>query len=320
VNTPDRPLDEATRLDTLRALAVLDTPREERFDRLTRLTARLLRVPMAAIGFMDAQREWFKSGVGLVAREAPRSASFGAHAILAPDLLVVPDSHADARFTDPAAMLGQAPVRFYAGQPLRAENGAALGALAIFDHDPRGLDADERQLMRTLAALVERELRSADGQTIDPLTGISNRRGFLALAPPCLSYCARHDIATTLVLFALDTPGLGDGHQPPDGAAELAITTFAETLRGTFRESDAYARLEGALFVLLLTRTDPRGAECGLRRLRARIEQENAQLPVEAQIDFEAQVFAFDPARFNTVEALLADARRRLYHARRHPR
>lgn len=315
---PAKPKDEAKRLATLRGLNVLDTPREERFDRLTRMTRRMFRVPIAGISLVDAERQWFKSSMGLTARETPRDLSFCAHAILSDRLMVVDDSLADERFEDNPLVTGEPHVRFYAGFPIKAGNGCRLGTLAIIDHDPRGLNAEEREAMRDLAAMVERELLVMQPATTDALTGITNRRGFLSMAQRCLSLCARHDFPASLILFALEhlPHDTGRGDQPE---SELAITTFAELMRTSFRESDVFARLDTHEFALLVTHTDADGAQKCVLRLRERIAKESRTLPPDVRLDFAAQVIEFDASRFNTVDAWLGEARKSLRRRRTPP-
>ncbi len=97
---PEIPHNEAARLDTLRALKILDTSREERFDRLTRLARRVLDVPIALVSLVDEERQWFKSCIGLDASETPRNISFCGHAILGDDAFIVEDTTDDERFCD----------------------------------------------------------------------------------------------------------------------------------------------------------------------------------------------------------------------------
>src|SRR5690242_13639787 len=92
--------NEAQRLAALHGLAILDTPAEERFDRITRTAARLFDVPIALISLVDADRQWFKSCVGVSVSETSRSVSFCAHAILGVDVLLIPDTLEDPRFAD----------------------------------------------------------------------------------------------------------------------------------------------------------------------------------------------------------------------------
>src|SRR5262249_20669435 len=152
------PADEDKRLAALRALGILDTPPEERFDRITRLAKRLFGVPIALISLVDAQRQWFKSCQGLGIRQTARDISFCGHAILGQGPLVVPDALLDERFADNPLVLEEPRIRFYAGQPLRAADGSRVGVLCLQDHRPRSPGEEDLQLLRDLAALAEDHL------------------------------------------------------------------------------------------------------------------------------------------------------------------
>src|SRR5215212_10891180 len=157
---PALPTDEAERLAALRRLEILDTPSEERFDRITRLARHAFGVPIALVSLIDANRQWFKSCQGLDASETPRGISFCGHAILAADALVIPDAADDPRFADNPLVTGPPGIRFYAGQPLSSVDGFRLGTLCIIDRHPRELSDVDRQALRDLAALVEAELNA----------------------------------------------------------------------------------------------------------------------------------------------------------------
>src|SRR4051812_22533156 len=118
-----KPENESARVATLRTLRILDTPPEERFDRLTRLARYMFDIPIALVSLVDENRQWFKSCAGLEARETTRDVSFCAHAILNDDILLIPDARADSRFHDNPLVTGEPRIRFYAGQPLAITNG-----------------------------------------------------------------------------------------------------------------------------------------------------------------------------------------------------
>lgn len=159
MQAPRIPENEHERLAALYELGILDTPAEERFDRLTRLATRLFDVPMALISIIDKDRQWFKSCTGLCdVSETPRSISFCGHAILSADAMVVPDALKDKRFADNPLVTGEPYIRFYAGQPLTARNGTRLGVLCLNDRRPRDFTEQDRQLLRDLAAMVEDQL------------------------------------------------------------------------------------------------------------------------------------------------------------------
>lgn len=149
---------ELERLEALMATGLLDTPPEERFDRITRLAAQFFNVPTALVSLIDEQRQWFKSRYGLLARETPRSQAFCAHAVARRELLIVEDAHLDPRFVDNPLVTGGPLIRFYAGQPIFSLDGHALGTLCIIDSKPRHLDAAQIACLRDFAELAAEEL------------------------------------------------------------------------------------------------------------------------------------------------------------------
>ena len=153
------PTDEADRLDALHNLAILDTPPEERFDRLTRIAAAMFEVPIALVTLVDESRQWFKSACGTSVGETDRDLSFCAHAILERRVMLVPDALLDPRFADNPAVLGEPHVRFYAGCPLVLDNGHCVGTLCLVDTRPRDLDAESIRLLEDLGKLAVEELK-----------------------------------------------------------------------------------------------------------------------------------------------------------------
>src|SRR3546814_18130455 len=133
----DAGADERWRLRTLREYHILDTEPEPGFDRVTKLVADLFDAPIALVSLIDDRRQWFKSAHGLDVSETPREISFCQYAIAAEKPLIVPDAAADPRFRDNPLVTGAPPIRFYAGMPLRAHNGAILGTLCVIDRKPR---------------------------------------------------------------------------------------------------------------------------------------------------------------------------------------
>ncbi len=147
---------EAQRLRVLLDLNILDSAPEERFDRITRLAARLFQVPMAFVSLVDADRLWFKSRVGFPHNEAPSAQSFCAHAIRQDEMLVVCDALAHEQLAASPYVRDFPHVRFYAGQPL-AVDGVYIGTLCLVDSVPREFGEDERCLLRDLANVVANE-------------------------------------------------------------------------------------------------------------------------------------------------------------------
>jgi phosphoribosyl 1,2-cyclic phosphodiesterase/DNA-binding response OmpR family regulator len=152
------PADEEYRLEALHELKILDSEPEERFNRITRITAEAFDVPITLISLIDKDRQWFKSRFGLSATETPRDQAFCAHAILEKDIMVVRDALLDPRFADNPLVLDNPRIRFYAGYPLTMPNGSALGTLCIIDTRPRDIDDAKLELLRELGRLAEKEI------------------------------------------------------------------------------------------------------------------------------------------------------------------
>ena len=159
---PVIPSNEALRIAALRSLNILDTPPEERFDRITRLAQRVFDVPIALVSLIDTNRQWFKSCQGLDASETPRSISFCGHAILHNVPLVIPDATKDLRFADNPLVTSPPDIRFYAGQPLKAADGSRIGTLCIIDRKPHFLTPSDLDSLLDLAIMVENELNTVD--------------------------------------------------------------------------------------------------------------------------------------------------------------
>lgn len=162
---PPIPPDEDDRLRALRSLLILDTPPEERFDRIVAFAAQEFDAPMALVTLVDAERQWFKARVGTDLTETPRSISFCAHAIAQSETLVVPDALQDQRFQDNPLVTGDPGIRFYAGAPLGLPDGQKVGTLCIIDRQPRTLDRVGLAILQSLRDLAVEELaRQAKGK------------------------------------------------------------------------------------------------------------------------------------------------------------
>lgn len=154
----DAPSDDESRVRSLCALGILDTPPDERFDRLTRLAAALFAVPIALVSLVDRDRQWFKSSVGLDVPSTPRDVAFCSHTVQSGALMVVTDARLDPRFANSALVTGAPHIRFYAGQPIFADDGHAVGTLCIISPQPRALAAHERTLLADLARMAQEEM------------------------------------------------------------------------------------------------------------------------------------------------------------------
>lgn len=167
MQAPALPVSEAERIATLRALLILDTEPEARFDLITAYAASQFKVPIALVSLVDTERQWFKSCVGLAPGEGPREESFCGHAILEPGIFEIFDARTDARFVDNPAVTGDPWVRFYAGCPLVMHNGESVGTLCLVDRRPKRLTAWEREHLRVLGRMVSAELQGVSASTVE---------------------------------------------------------------------------------------------------------------------------------------------------------
>jgi len=169
--------EEVMRLEALKSYKILDSEREQCFERITGLAARIFNAPIALVSFVDLGRQWFMSNRGLGdTRETPRSLAFCAHAILSKqDMLIVPNATEDPRFAENPLVTSSPHIRFYAGAPLLSPGNYKLGTLCIIDTIPRpeGLSLSDKQTLRELAALVVDSLvaRKRERDVLDKDTG-----------------------------------------------------------------------------------------------------------------------------------------------------
>jgi GAF domain-containing protein len=152
---PAKPANESRRLETLWGYEILDTEPEAAFDDLTFLASYVCQTPVAMISLIDADRQWFKSKVGVSVVETSRA--FCASAILQPDLFIVPDASQDERFADNPLVVADPKIRFYAGAPLMTQ-GQALGTLCVVDRVPRELRPEQLDALRALGRQVVAQL------------------------------------------------------------------------------------------------------------------------------------------------------------------
>lgn len=159
---PSIPEDEADRLVALYRLHLLDTAPEESFDRVTRVAARALRVPFLLVSLIDESRQWFKSCVGLNAKETSREVSFCAHVVFDRRAMVVRDATRDSRFAGNPFVTGQPHIRAYLGIPLFTRDHQPVGTLCAIDTLPRDFSEEEIDALKDHADIVEELIQARD--------------------------------------------------------------------------------------------------------------------------------------------------------------
>ncbi|BAM04762.1 putative bifunctional diguanylate cyclase/phosphodiesterase [Phycisphaera mikurensis] len=290
---------EAPRLADLHAHRLLDTAPESAYDGLTRLAADLFGVPIAAVSLVDADRQWFKSCVGLGFSQTPREVAICHHTVVRRSPLVVDDLAADPRFCDHPLVVGEPHLRFYAGVPLFSAGGHALGAFCLCDQKPRQLASAERDRLVSLAEQASRLIelhrdvvRAEEAALRDPVTGLLNGRGLTRLGDAAL---ASGEAVLILSLRLSRFEAIAGG----TGSGDAVLLETARRLRasiegdlpgvaaGTRRE---VARVESGTFALMLSgEVDTGVAAAGLagrvgHALDRAYELDDQRLPLTASI------------------------------------
>ena len=172
-----KPANEDARLRELYSYRILDTPPEPALDRIASIAAKVLDVPIALVTFIDENRQWFKSCLGVAMTETARDVAFCAHAILEDEVLVIPDALRDRRFATNPLVTGEPFIRSYAGAPLVTPLGLRIGTLCAIDTRPRELTPEQVAVLADLAALVVDELeldrRNRQAQVFEKITMLS---------------------------------------------------------------------------------------------------------------------------------------------------
>lgn len=312
--SPSIPEDEKLRLEKLRALKLLDSAPEERFDRLTRMAKRMFGVEISVLSLIDDGRQWFKSKSTEmdIPDETSREVSFCGHAILGNDVFVVEDAMDDHRFKDNPLVTKEPNIRFYAGYPLKVNNGSALGTLCIIDTEPREFDPEDSQLLKDLGVMAEQEIAALQLATLDELTLISNRRGFTDLAKHSINICRRKGLATSILLFDLNKfKPINDNFGHAEG--DRALVVFANIMREVFRESDVFGRMGGDEFAVLMMDVDVAKTELVIKRFQEEVTAYNEEAKRGYDIEFSVGFINTKVETNLDIEDLLAEADKKMY-------
>jgi len=333
MQSPLVPKDEAERLASLKALNILETPMEERFERVTRLASRLLDVPISAISLVDGERQWFKSIQGLNLAETERRVSFCGHAILEDGVFAVEDTATDHRFHDNPLVVGQDGIRFYAGQPLKAPDGKVIGTLCVLDRKPRKLTPNQLEDLKDLAAMVEVELRSTQialaqiqmnheleeakkAVLIDPLTRLWNRSGGEEFLGRQHQFAVKNGEKFCIGMIDIDFfKKVNDTHG--HAAGDDVLREVARRILRSIRPEDFACRMGGEEFLLIIGDSDPAGALEVAEKVRETIRSEPVRTDgIEISVTVSIGLAYFDPAESVTCEDVIKLADASLYRAK----
>lgn len=276
---------ERQRLEKLHSLNILDTPAEQRFDRITRLAKRLFNVPISLVTLIDENRQWFKSKAGIDIDETSRDDAFCNQTIQGEEPLIVLDASIDPLFRDNPFVTGMPHIRFYAGYPVKAPSGEKLGSLCVVDDKPRFFSENDNQLLRELGLMVEEEIAANLLLCEDHLTGLLNRRGFDFRAQHMLDLCHMRQLQAALIYFDLDNfKNINDQDGHPAG--DEALRQFASLLQNNFRESDLLGRIGGDEFVALTINQDSSDFKQVIHRLDVAVAAYNSHVSESQRLQY----------------------------------
>ena len=173
-------------------------------------------------------------------------------------------------------------------------------------------------LSRSLLYAVERHHTWLSLQRLcltDDLTGLLNRRGFMSMAQHQIKIARREDWKMLLLFADLDgLKRINDSYGHPQG--DEALRRVADILRETFRTSDLISRLGGDEFLVLAQNVSPTGVEPITGRLQETIDRHNARMS-SYQLSLSWGVVLYDPKRQTSIEEVIVEADRALYHNKR---
>ena len=319
---PQLPADiipDPDRLAAVDRYDVLDTPREEAFERITKLMTLVLKTDSSIVSLIDGHRQWYKAAQGAALSEVPVADSFCRITIQGDDPVVVPDATQDPRFSDHPHVTGGMNVRSYIGVPLKTADGHNIGTLCAFGLKPREFSDDQAQILKELAKVTINELELRQLATSDGLTGIMTRRAFKEDAGRYVAHARRHRSRLSAIALDIDHfKAVNDtyGH----AAGDQVLKAVTKAVGAQLRHSDLFGRVGGEEFVALLPEADPKGAMEVAEKLRGVIRGlkfPGSHPPMGVSASF--GVAAFDP-NGDDVDRLLAKADEALYDAKRNGR
>ena len=335
------------RTEALLELEILDTPAEAEFDDIVVLASEICQAPVSMVSLVTSDRQWFKASIGTPLCETPINVSFCAHAIQQRGLFLVEDATKDERFMDNPLVVDDPHVRFYAGVPLYAGQGVAVGSLCVVDMVPRTLSPGQAKALAILAQQVQTQLdlrwerkkllkaaeenqnlakrlqvsnntlleansRLQELATTDVLTGLLNRRAFEEKISQEFATAQLGSQSLSLLILDIDDFKKRNdelGH----AAGDEALRFVGEGLQKALRPGHSAARIGGEEFAILLPETTLSQAAVIGKRIQAILGLGRADLdPVYVSIGYSC----LRPDVLHW-QALFTEADREMYKAKR---
>jgi diguanylate cyclase (GGDEF)-like protein len=260
------------------------TPIEERFERITRLARRVLKVPVAAITFLNEDKQWFKSVAGWAVTELPNNQSFCPITLAAGQITIFEDTRQEPSLSQHPLVNTGPQFRFYAGHPIMDENEQLCGTFCVFDQQPRQFSAADEASLIDLAEIAQREIFSERLKSVhsslmaklgiarresmmDPLTRLWNRRGAGVMIKAALEAASEHQSSVGIAVFDLDNfKQINDtyGHQVGDEVLRKTALRLIQSVR----TDDSVCRIGGDEFLLIMKDSDSAVARAATQRMR----------------------------------------------------
>lgn len=309
--------------------ALVETPVENRFERITRLTRRLFEARIVLVALLDDDRAWFKSAQGTTAVDEPRAGSFVDAALASDGVLVLTDVADDPRFAANAFVTGDTAIETCAAAAIRPDGATPAGALCVMHDAPREWDDDDRQLLSDLTAMIESELASiACGPAqaeliaetpltrrrtlIDPVTRLWNRTGIAEVMGRQLRWSGDAGTNTAVMLVEVD------GAERFEAFEDQMVRSVGLRVLGAVRETDAVGRWGDARYMVVCGGDIASDQVMAVaQRLRQRVGARPLHLESDALHAITVSIgIAFAAATAATVDDLAQDAAAALLRAR----
>lgn len=306
---------ERERLAALENLDLLDSPRDEGFDRIVRLIQTVFTVDIGLVSVIDAHRQWYKACSGLSNDEVPREDSFCRHVLDDEQPMIVQDTTKDPRFLAHPAVTGDTHIRFYAGVPLKTKAGHSIGTVCAIDRTPRSFGRKDLGILQELAGAAMDRMELMQTAATDSLTDALTRRAFKREAEQLIASALRHKQDLACVVLDVDHfKRVNDtyGH----AAGDEVLKAVAATCRANLRTSDLFGRLGGEEFAVVLSHTGAEDALKTAEKLRAEI----AALSIAGDFGTLNVTASFGSSALSIIgrdiETLLAQADAAMYRAK----
>lgn len=306
---------EADRLAALERFDLLDSPKDQGFERIVRIIKQVFTIEIGLVSLIDGHRQWYKACSGLASDEVPRDETFCRYVVDCEEPVIVEDATRDPRFASHPAVTGETHIRFYAGVPLQTRQGQTIGTVCAIDRRPRAFDKRELAVLQELAGAAMDRIELLQSAATDSLTEALTRRAFKQEADQLISLALRHQHDVSCIVLDIDHfKRINDtnGH----AAGDEVLKAVAATLRSALRRGDLLGRLGGEEFAILLPHTDRENAMLAAEKIRALLSQQvvtgsYGSLSVTASLGISAITIVS-----KDIETLLAQADAAMYQAK----